>query len=130
MTLQIDALGERMNLVVTQGATFGPILATMLNPDLSEVNLTGCVIFGSVRKTPGAATEEAAIAVTITAPLTGNYEFEIAEAETDGLSAGDFLESAESAHVWELYLKDTAGRVLPLYYGTLRARKRFTRPTP
>lgn len=57
--LQLSSLGERMNLLLQQGATFGPIVATMTNPDLSPVNLTGCTIFGSVRKTAASTTIDA-----------------------------------------------------------------------
>ncbi len=129
--LQLSSLGERINLQLQQGATFGPITATMTNPDTTPVNLTGCTIFGSVRKTALAADPAAAvITVAITNAAGGIYTFTIPAATTDGLTAGEQRTAPESQYVWDLFLKDAAGRVLPLYYGDVMVLRRVTRPTP
>jgi hypothetical protein len=129
--LQLSSLGERMNLQLQQGAGFGPIVATMLNPDgVTGVNLTGCTIFGSIRKAATPDVIAAPITVAITAPLTGNYNFLVTAANTDGLTAGDTLRAPESRYVWDLFLKDAASQVFCLYYGDVVVQRRVTKPTP
>ena len=49
---QVGTRGERLDLIVRQGATLGPHTVTLTNPDGSAVNLTGCTIQGQVRKDP------------------------------------------------------------------------------
>jgi hypothetical protein len=119
-----------MNLQLQQGATFGLITATMSNPDLSPVNLTGCTIFGSIRKAATPDVIAAPITVVITAPLTGNYTFQVTAANTDLLTAGDALQSPGSQYIWDLFLKDASARVLNLYYGDVKVLRRVTKPTP
>jgi hypothetical protein len=128
--LLLSSLGERMNLQLQQGATFGPIVATMNNPDASPVNLTGCTIFGSIRKAATPDVIAAAITVAITAPLTGNYNFLVTATATDALTAGDSLQASDSQYVWDLFLKDAAARVLPLYTGVCQVLRRVSKPTP
>lgn len=131
MTLEISALGERINLLLQQGAAFGPITATMLNPDeTTPVDLTGCTIFGSVRKTAATDTVAAALTVAITTPLAGVYTFQLTGAQTDLITAGEVIKSAESQYVWDLFLKDSTDRVTQLYYGAVQVLRRVTRPTP
>lgn len=128
--LQLSSLGERMNLQLQQGATFGLIVATMTNPDTSPVNLTGCIIFGSIRKAATPDVIAAPITVVITAPLTGGYTFQVTAANTDLLTAGDALQSSASQYIWDLFMKDAAASVLSLYSGTAQVLRRVTTPTP
>lgn len=47
---QVGFRGERLDLIARQGATLGPFVVTLTNPDNSPVNITGCTIRGLVRK--------------------------------------------------------------------------------
>ena len=37
-------IGERLDLLIRQGATFGPFDVTLANPDKTPVNLTGATV--------------------------------------------------------------------------------------
>ncbi len=115
--MRIGTIGEKLDLLVRQGATFGNVEATMTNPDGTSVNLTGCVIRGKIRKNALDVDEVCTIDVTISAPLFGKYEFGLSAEKTSQIKAGENITDKESKYVWNLDLEDVLGRVIPLYYG-------------
>jgi hypothetical protein len=127
-TLNIGYIGENMDLTIRQGATFPEITATMTNPDLSPVNLTGCLIRGQIRKVAASSTITLVLSFTITNALTGQYKFDAIPAATTALlPAGETLTEAASRYVWDCELVDSLGAVTPLYYGTAYIFREVTR---
>lgn len=124
---QIGTIGERLDLALRQGATFGPVTATMRNPDGTPVNLTGCNIRGQIRKSPDSPTATASIAVTSDYNSTGVYVFGLSSEATRLIPAGNDPSQSSSLYVWDLELEDSMGRVIPLYWGTVRVRSEVTR---
>lgn len=126
-TLVIGTKGERLDLLIRQGADFGPYLAEMKNPDGTPVDLTGCVIRGSIRKTPASSAVAAAIEVAITDATAGQYQFGVGHVATSPLKCGVNEKAPESLYVWDLEMQDAMGRVMPLYYGDVGIFREITR---
>lgn len=123
----IGTIGERLDLLVRQGGTLGPFVCTMVNPDGTPVDLTGCSITGQIRKRPADAVIVAALAITITDPAGGAYRFGLPDDVTAAIVAGADISRPESLYVWDLELHDSAGQVIPLYWGDVRVHREVTR---
>lgn len=125
---QVGFLGERLDLLVRQGATLGPFVVELSNPDLSPVNLTGCTIRGQVRKNAtDIGTPVAQFNVVMVDVLNGKFSFEIPNTVTETIPAGEFQKDAASQYKWDMELEDSQGRVLPLYYGNFENFREVTR---
>jgi len=122
----LGTLGEEMNLQIRQGATFGPFLFAMKNPDNTPVDLTDCLIRGQIRKTPKSL-EWTDLDVSITAPSLGEYQIGLSLEMTTAMDAGTTITSQESLYVWDLELIDSMGLTTPLYYGTATVFREVTR---
>lgn len=116
-TLTLGTKGERLDLVIKQGADLGPFDAFMKNPDASPVNLTNCSLVGHLRKEPTAPSLAATFDCEIVDALAGHYRFGLGHAATAALKCGPKETDAASQYYWDLELIDSLGRVIPLYYG-------------
>lgn len=123
----IGNIGEKLDLLIRQGATFGSVTAQMFNPDLTTINLTGCIIRGKIRKTSLDTRVIADINATITDPLLGKYQYGLTAAETALIPAGENITDQKSKYVWDLELEDSAGKVFPLYYGSVTVFRELTK---
>jgi hypothetical protein len=132
-TPTIGYFGERLDIKIRQGATFGPIQATMRNPVVSPatigtlVNLTGCTIRGQIRRKALDVAIIASFSVTITDAVNGEYEFGLTSSTTVAITAGEDIKSPTSKYVWDLELVDATGRITPLYYGDVTVLREVTR---
>lgn len=138
-TPKIGYYGERLDILIRQGATFGPFPAQMFGPvdtnnptHVSQgygdpINLTGCTIRGKIRKTALSATVTATLAVTITTAATGQYSFTLTDTTTAAIVAGEKVTDKASQYVWDLELVEATGRVIPLYYGAAIVLREVTR---
>ena len=127
MTNAIQNYGERLDLRIRQGATFGPINATMNNPDGSAVDLTGCTVRGQIRKKALDTAIVATFDCAITNATAGQYTFGLTAAITAGITAGETVELNASQYVWDLELLDASNRVTALYYGGVTVLREVTR---
>ena len=128
MTVQtLGNIGTRLDLLIRQGATFGPFVCTMTNPDGTPVNLTGATIRGQIRKAPADTVVVASLVVTITDAAAGKYTFSLSDATTAAIAAGADVTKPASVYVWDLELQDAAGSVIPLYWGDVRVHREVTR---
>lgn len=141
-TALIGNIGERLDLLIRQGGTFGPYKFKMQQPksgavplsdgtyaptDLDPIDLTGAVIRGQIRRTPADTAIVADVLVVITDAAAGEYEISLTDEVTAGIVAGVDLSKRESQYVWDLELEDTLGRVLPLYWGAVKVFREVTR---
>ena len=125
---QVGFRGERLDLLVRQGATLGPFHVELANPDTSPVNLTGCSIRGEVRKNAlDGGAPVASFTVVIEDALAGKFSFEIPYAVTQTIRAGEFQKSEESMYQWDMELLDASDRITPLYYGDFENFREVTR---
>lgn len=119
--------GEELNLLVRQGATFGPVTGTLTGAGATPVNLTGCIIRGQVRRTAASVGVSAPLTVTLTDPTNGVFTYEITAADTTLLSAGNSETDADSQYVWDMEMVDTSGRILPLTWGAVAVFREVTK---
>lgn len=114
---RLGFIGENFDLQIAQGCTFGPYQIQLLNPDGSPVNLTGAVVGGQIRKLPTDVTPIAEFEISYGVLADGFFSFGLADEITATIPAGETLDSDESIYLWALNLKDSLGRILPLFYG-------------
>lgn len=119
--------GARVDLLIRQGATFGPHTVVLTNPDTTPVNLTGCTLRAQIRRSTNAADIAATLAIDVTNASAGTFTYGLSAALTAALAAGSTYQSAESRYVWDLELEDTLGRVTALAFGDVYVQAEVTR---
>lgn len=120
--------GEELNLLIRQGATFGPNECTLVNPNGTPMNLTGCTFSAQIRKTPSSPTVLASAVFSITNAAQGQFTWEFSETATATLVADDTSETAEaSTYVWDMEMQDNSGNILPLVYGAVNVFREVTK---
>lgn len=126
---QIGTKGSELDLLIRQGATFGPIVSTITNPDTSPMNLTGATFRAQIRKTPTSPLVEGATAdFTVTNAAAGQFSWGFSSAVTTLLAADSESElAAASTYVWDMELEDSTGRVIPLMYGKVNVFREVTK---
>ncbi|CAN5858655.1 hypothetical protein BH11PSE13_BH11PSE13_12290 [soil metagenome] len=119
-TITIKQLGERVDLQIRQGSTLGPVQCRLSDAATTlPIDLTGCTIRGSVRKTLSSGEVAAQMVVGMASPETGAFSFHIPANVTAGLPVGPAITDPASAYVWDMEMEDGDGVVTPLYYGTI-----------
>ena len=126
-TTNTSLLGDRWDLQIKQGSSFGPFTTTLVNPNGTPVDLTGCTVRGSIRKTRLSTTVTAALTVTSDYDATGVFVFSLTPTETAAIEAGESLNSAASQYVWDLELLDSANRVTSIAWGAIQVLAEVTR---
>lgn len=129
--------GERWNHVLAQGEKWGTFEAEMFNPgppdgDGLQVDLTGCSIFGDIRRKFNDTASIATISTLILSQSTykGRYNFGLPSATTKLITAGNLLTDRASRYVWDLWFRDASGEQFRLYYGDFVLSRRVTRANP
>ena len=120
-------IGEKLDLLIRQGATLGPFNVTLTNPNGTPYDLTGVTIRGQIRKTPSDPVVTADLDVSVIDSLLGKFEFGISSVLTAQIPTGESLKDTPSGQVWDMELVDTLGRVTPLYYGDVKVFREVTR---
>ena len=131
MATVIGTKGAELDLLIRQGATFGPNASRLTNPNGTPVNLTGSTFRGQIRKTASdALSTGCAITFTITNAINGEFTWEVTDEATTVLVADSISESAPaSTYVWDMEMEDSSGRVLPLAYGKVQVFREVTKAT-
>lgn len=126
---QIGTKGAELDLLIRQGATFGPVTSTITNPNATPMDITGVILRGQVRKTPTSPIGEGCVAEfnIIDAP-NGIFEWYFSASATALLVADNESETAPaSVYVWDMEMEDTQGRVIPLMYGKVNVFREVTK---
>lgn len=117
---QLGFVGEKIDLLIKQGSTFGPYHVELTNPDLTPVNLTGAVIRSKIKKAQTDVTEVEQLNIVVTDAPNGKFSFGLTDAETALMVAGSSIKDPLSLYKWDMELQDSIGNVIPLYYGDCR----------
>lgn len=120
-------IGEKLDLLVKQGATLGPFEVTLQNPDATPMDLTGVVIRGHIRKKALDTALTATLTVTVKDAPNGVFEFGLSDEITAAIPAGETVKDVASQYVWDMELQDALGQVIPLYYGDCKVFREVTR---
>lgn len=123
---QLGTIGEKIDLLIKQGSTFGPYFVELTNPDETPVDLSGCIIRGKIKKTGLSVVTVEELNVTITDAVLGKFKFGLTDEETAVLPAGETLKDKASLYTWDMEIEDNAGNVLPLYFGDVRVFREVT----
>jgi hypothetical protein len=120
-------IGERLDLLIRQGATFGPFDVTLANPDKSPVDLSGASLRAHIRKKALDTNVVISLQVELTDPALGKFKFGLTDEFTAGITAGESVKDHASLYVWDMEMEDSLGRVSPLYYGEVKVFREVTR---
>jgi len=126
---QIGTKGSELDLLIRQGASFGPIASTIKNPDTTPMNLTGAALRAQIRKTPTSPLVDGAVGeFEITNAAAGEFTWGFSADVTELLVADSESELAPaSTYVWDMELEDSIGRVIPLMYGKVNVFREVTK---
>lgn len=128
MADRIGDIGERRDLLIRQGADFGPITETLVNPDGSPVDLTGCICRGQIRRTVDDPEIAAEFVFQIaTDPTTGVVSWGLPNTVTVALAAGATVKDPASQYVYDQEIEDANGRIIPWRYGSALVHREVTR---
>ena len=102
---QLGSIGDRVDLLVRVGTTFGPHRVTLTDAAGLPLGLTGATITAAVGSTPFTI-------VMLDAP-GGEFEFSLPIAATSALVVQE--------HDWRMNVTWPDATVWPLFFGTLKA---------
>jgi hypothetical protein len=125
--LTIGSFGERMDLRIKQGSSFGPMRFEMVNPDDTPVDLSNCEIRSQIRQKALDATVIVDIQCDLSNPMLGKFEISLTDEQTRLIEAGESINEIDSRYVWDMELEDGSGRVIPLYHGNVVVLREVTR---
>ena len=115
----IGSKGAELDIVVRQGATFGPMTCTLTNSDTTPIDLTGSTISAQIRKFPSDNTSLGITGVIVlTNPSGGIFTWTFDATDTATLIADEESEEAPgSIYQYDLEMTDSGGKIIPLLYG-------------
>lgn len=122
----LGSIGEELDLLIRQGATFGPHTLSMKNPNNTPVDLTGVTFRGKIRK-DSKSTISYPITFEVIDAAGGVVRMSMTDEETAVIPAGPLLTHADSKYVWDAEMEDSLGSVIPLYYGKVSVFREITR---
>jgi hypothetical protein len=115
--LTIGSLGERLDWHVRKGANLGTFRFEMEANEL-PVDLTGSEIFGWIKRKATDSIAVIDLEATILSPATeGMYTIPDLYNQLLELAGGTDLADPLSKYVWRLFLRDSLGRIIPIYHG-------------
>ena len=126
---QIGTKGQELDLLIRQGATFGPVSCTLKQDNGAPVNLTGALVRAQIRRAPNNTLSPGAIGTcSIVNAAAGVFQWEFSATQTALLPADITNEdSPASRYVWDMELEDSLGRVIPLVYGIVKVFREVTK---
>ena len=124
---KIGALGQRLDLQLRQGATFGPYTLRIATAAGEPVDVTGKTFAGQIRKRALDATVGKSFAFVVTDAAAGVVTWQMAAADTAQIVAGESTSSPDSRYVYDVEMTDASGRVEPLLWGDIIVLREVTR---
>lgn len=128
---QIGTKGDRLDILIRQGGTFGPKFCTILKRDGGPDDITGCTFIAEIRKTADATVVAASAVFAITNAAGGEFNFTFEASATKDIPADPEGETEpDSQYVWDLEMHYPGGRVRPLLYGDVAVFREVSKGTP
>lgn len=125
-TQDLGYLGEKLDLTVKQGSTFGPFTFILKNPDQTAVDISQIEIRGKVKKSKN-STEFVAFNIIKTDSVNGTFELSLSSEQTGNLDCGSSLADVNSKYIYDVELDSGLGQVTPFIYGDLKVFREVTR---
>lgn len=127
-TPTLGTKGAALNLLVRQGATYGPQNMLIKGSDSLPIDVTGYTFRGQVRKESDSATVAASITFVVNNAANGDVSWSIAATATASLTCDPDDETVEaSQYVYDIEMESGAGVVTPLLYGTVSVYREVTK---
>lgn len=128
MAQVLGTKGGELDLLIKQGATFGPHLITLKDSNGTAINITGATIRSQIRKLSNSASPACTGDFVLTSPTNGQFTFGFSSASTTSLIVDPDSESgSDSQYVWDMELQYADGRVYPLMYGKVQVFREVTK---
>lgn len=110
--------GKRMDLLLKQGATWGPYNGLLKRGDGTPIDLTGATMAWNLRKEADSPTIAGSATFVIAPGTTGAFSVQFTPVTTAALTCSPIDENEPESryvHDWEVTLAST--QVIPLAYG-------------
>lgn len=124
----VGDFGQRIDLQIRQGATFGPVIVIVENPDTTPVNLTGATIKAQLRKNALDTVVIADFVCPLVDATAGKFSYGLNAAITAAIITGESPNDSLSQFTWdlEIHWADMV-TVTPIYYGDVIVLREVTR---
>lgn len=122
----IGTIGDKVDLLIRQGATFGPYWIEIVDEAGAPIDLTGCVVKASMRKEIGDAVPAAEFTIGYNA-LEGKFSYMLTKAVTSALVAGATVKDPVGKNFWDCEITWLDGSVSPICYGDATVFREITR---
>ena len=114
----LGSRGQRQDLLIVLGATFGPYSVSCVTRGGTLVDVTGCTLHAAVRRNPDDAAALLTFDCQLVNPTTRpQFTWGLAATASAGVKAGKDPKDPLSRAWWSMSLRDSAGRVIPLAWG-------------
>lgn len=124
---EIGIKGEQLDLLIRQGATFGPFSMVIADGGGNPTDITNMQFRGQIRKTFDDIDVDAQFSFELIDAVNGQLEFSINAGQTELLGAGIDENAPESQYVYDIESEDQDGIVYPIVYGNVRVFREVTR---
>lgn len=120
----LGSIGKRHDLLIRQGAGFGPYLIEVRTASGAARDITGWTAEGSLRRHASSTVALVDFEFDLPAPTLGQLRFWIDAEDTlpDALPCGESDLDKESLYYWDFDLITSAGTRIPLLYGSVRVK--------
>ena len=111
--------GDKLDLLIRQGATLGPFPVTMVSESGAPLDLTGATVRGTVAKDYGAATDYP-ITINVTNAAGGEFRMSMPASLTATIPYLGDLFAPENQYVWDLEIEFSDTTVMPVFWGIVQ----------
>lgn len=122
----IGTIGDKVDLLIRQGATFGPYWVEMQDENGAAIDLTGCVVNASMRKSIDDAEPTAEFTITYDY-LAGKFAYGLSKAITSAITAGTTLKDPVGKYLWDCEITWADSTTSPLMYGDVTVFREITK---
>jgi hypothetical protein len=131
--LVLGWLGESFDMIIKQGAKFGPFEFELEledeNGDLVPYDLTGGTIICEIRK-KGLDTGAPVASPTCTIIAPNKFTLYLSDVQTLAIPAGELVTDKASQYVFDIFFAPPSDADLePLYFGNAICARRVSKPT-
>lgn len=111
--------GDKLDLLIRQGATLGPFPVTISDSNGVAKDLTGTSVRATIRKDYGSVVAYP-VTVALTEVLEGRFVMSIPAAQTAAIPYLGDLFDPDNQYVWDLEIEYANGFVEPIFWGIVQ----------
>lgn len=123
----VGSYGQRLDLYIRQGASFGPVVVNVVDTDGAVVSLSGCTISGQIREKALSAAKLAEFVFDITDAASGQFTFSLSASDTSAIEAPEKIGAISGKYPYDIEVADSTGRIVPVFWGWAIVQREVTR---